>query len=40
MLYSDFETARHEIGRLHEALLAHAPARYRPDANLVTVLGR
>jgi hypothetical protein len=40
MTYSELETARREIGRLHEALLAHAPARYRPDADLVTVLGR
>ncbi|WP_031079598.1 hypothetical protein [Streptomyces sp. NRRL S-118] len=40
MTYSEFETARHEIGRLHEALLAHAPARYRPDAELVTALRR
>jgi serine/threonine protein kinase len=38
LFYSDFETARREIGRLHEALLAHSSTGYRPAAELLTAL--
>ncbi|MFF9282929.1 serine/threonine-protein kinase [Streptomyces griseosporeus] len=38
MFFPEFENARREVGRLHEALLAHAPTRYRPEPGLVKVL--